>query len=72
MADEEELLRMAEALEEIEELTTEQRKLVERVLDFLGDEKRVPRKDQATLVELYKEHVNAEVDEDDVDEDDFV
>jgi hypothetical protein len=75
MADEEELLRMAEALEEIEELTAEERKFVERMLDYLGDEKKVPKKDQQALVHLYKEHVkdpDLEESDDDVDEDDFV
>jgi hypothetical protein len=73
--DDEELLKMAEALEEVEDLTASDRKFVEKVLEYLREEKRLTKKDKQVLMDLYKEHVKDGDDGDpneDIDEDDFV
>lgn len=73
--DDEEMLKMAGALEDIEDLTESDKKFVEKILEHLREEKRIPKKDQRVLEEMYKEHVKGGGDgdsNDDIDEDDFV
>jgi DNA replication initiation complex subunit (GINS family) len=74
--DDEEFLEKAKALAGAEDLSEDEKKLVERVLALLRDEKKVLKKDRLRIAEIHKDLVgNREEDADpneDIDEDDFV
>lgn len=74
--DEEELLKKAEKIDGIEDLSDSERKFIEKMIESLREEKRLAKKDKERILEMHREHVaSGEEDEDpngDIDEDDFV
>jgi hypothetical protein len=73
--DDEELLGMAKALGGVSDLSDDERKFIDKILDLLKQERKLSKKDVERLKVLHEEHLGEEAGEDpndDVDEDDFV